>query len=59
VPFYFSAGMCYLSAIIALTCLPNINQNFIEEEDIKFKAYLQEKGYDISTMGIKEQKEDI
>lgn len=57
VPFYFSSGMCYLSAIIALVCLPNITQNFIEEEDDKFKVYLEEHGYDTSTMGIKEHKE--
>jgi len=59
VPFYFSAGMCYFSAIIAFTCLPNIHQDFIEEEDIKFKAYLEEKGFDTSTMGTKGHQLDI
>jgi hypothetical protein len=51
--------MCYLSAIIAFTCLPNITQDFIEEEDMKFKAYLEEKGFDTSTMGTKEHQLDI
>ncbi|RDW67078.1 hypothetical protein BP5796_09827 [Coleophoma crateriformis] len=55
IPFYFSAGMCYLSAILAITLLPNINQTFIEEEDDKFKAFLEENGYDTSTMGIKHE----
>ncbi|KAG0649240.1 Glycerophosphodiester transporter GIT2 [Hyphodiscus hymeniophilus] len=54
IPFYFSSGMCFLSAIIAITCLPKIDQNFIEEEDNKFKAYLESKGYDTSTMGTTE-----
>lgn len=25
----------------------------LEEEDIKFKAYLEENGYDVSKMGLK------
>lgn len=48
--------MCYVSAIIAITCLPNISQNFIEEEDSKFKEYLEEQGYDTSSMGTKDHK---
>lgn len=51
--------MCFLSAILALVCLPNITQDFIQEEDGKFKAFLEEKGYDTSTMGTKEFQNEI
>jgi hypothetical protein len=51
--------MCFVSAIIALAFLPNIDQNFIEEEDNKFKVYLESKGYDTSTMGTKEHQENL
>lgn len=58
IPFYFSSGMCFVSAILALTLLPNIDQNFIQEEDGKFKIFLEENGYDTSTMGTKEAELD-
>jgi len=57
IPFYFSSGFCYVSAIIALVLLPNITQTFIEEEDDKFKAYLESKGYDTSTIGTHKEEE--
>ena len=34
--------------------LPHIGQDTIEEEDIKFRAYLEEHGWDTSGMGTKE-----
>lgn len=56
-PFYVSSALCFLSAIIALFLLPNIGQDTIEEEDIRFRAYLEENGYDTSTMGSKEYQQ--
>lgn len=52
-PFYVSCALCFLSAIVALF-LPNIGQNTIEDEDIRFRAYLEANGYDTSTLGTKE-----
>ena len=55
-PFYVSAGLCYFSALIALLFLPTINQDTIEQEDARFRAFLEENGYDTSTMGTKEYR---
>lgn len=55
-PFYVSSALCFLSAIITLTLLPHIGQDTIEEEDIKFRAYLEANGYDTSTLGSKEYR---
>ncbi|OQU97432.1 hypothetical protein CLAIMM_03363 [Cladophialophora immunda] len=50
-PFYVSSALCFLSAIIAFFLLPNIGQDEIEEEDIRFRAYLEANGFDTRTMG--------
>lgn len=56
-PFYVSCCLCFLSAFIALF-LPTISQNTIEEEDRKFRSYLEAHGYDTSTLGSKEYRND-
>lgn len=53
-PFYVSSTLCIVSGIIAFFCLPHIGQDTIQEEDIRFRAYLEENGFDTSTMGRKE-----
>ncbi|KAI9818777.1 MAG: hypothetical protein M1827_007597 [Pycnora praestabilis] len=53
-PFFVASSLCVLSAFIALFLLPHIGQDTITEEDIKFRAYLVDHGYDTSQMGIKE-----
>lgn len=55
-PFYLSSALCIFSAIIALVFLPTINQYTVEEEDSRFRTFLEENGYDTSTMGSKEYK---
>jgi len=68
-PFLISSALNVVSAALALFLLPHIGQDTIEEEDAKFKAYLEQNGFDISKMGItssesmdgimeKDQKED-
>lgn len=52
-PFYVSSALCIFSACVALL-LPNISQDTITEEDIKFREYLERNGYDTSTMGVKQ-----
>lgn len=44
--------MCCVSALLAWFCLPEIGQNTIDQEDINFRAYLQENGYDVTRMGL-------
>lgn len=56
-PFYVSSSLCILSALVAFFLLPNIGQDTIEEEDVKFRAYLERNGFDTSTMGSKEYRE--
>lgn len=50
-PFWVAASLCFLAAGLALFCLPHIGQDTIDEEDRRFRAYLTENGYDVSTMG--------
>jgi hypothetical protein len=45
--------MAIAAGVLALLFLPNISQDTIEEEDIKFKEYLEANGYDTSRMGLK------
>jgi MFS family permease len=51
-PFYVSSALCVLSAIIVLFGLPHIGQDTITTEDIKFRAYLESKGWDTNQLGL-------
>ena len=58
-PFFIGASLCVLSSFLALTFLPHIGQDTIDEEDAKFKAYLAANGYDVSKMGLGESTENV
>lgn len=51
-PFFVAGSLCILSAAIALFGLPNVGQDTITEEDIRFREYLEQKGWDTSQLGI-------
>lgn len=51
-PFWVASSLALVSAALALFCLPHIGQDTIDFEDKRFRAYLEEHGYDTSTMGI-------
>jgi uncharacterized membrane protein YeaQ/YmgE (transglycosylase-associated protein family) len=51
-PFYVSSALCVLSALLATFCLPHIGQDTITTEDIKFRAYLESKGWDVRQLGL-------
>ncbi|KAL4913658.1 major facilitator superfamily domain-containing protein [Aspergillus aurantiobrunneus] len=51
-PFFVSSSLCLFSAALAVFCLPRIGQDTITEEDVKFRRYLEERGYDTSSMGV-------
>lgn len=53
-PFFVSSALCIFSAIIAFFLLPQIGQDTITSEDIKFRAYLESHGWDTRQMGSKE-----
>lgn len=58
-PYFVSSALCIFSAFLAFFCLPNISQETIVEEDVKFREYLEKHGYDTSTMGTKAYKEAL
>ncbi|ESZ92439.1 putative metabolite transport protein [Sclerotinia borealis F-4128] len=52
-PFYVSSSLCILSAFLALFCLPHIGQDTITSEDLKFREYLESKGWDTNQLGLR------
>jgi len=56
-PFYVSSSLCIFSGFLALFFLPQIGQDTITDEDLKFREYLVRHGYDVSTLGTKEYRE--
>lgn len=55
-PFYVASSLCFLSAFL-VWLLPTINQDTIEKEDIEFRAYLEQHGFDTTKMGNVEWQE--
>jgi MFS family permease len=55
-PFFVSSALCIFSGIIALVFVPNIKQDTIDFEDVRFRQYLKEHGYDTETLGTDEYK---
>jgi MFS family permease len=51
-PFWVSSSLCVLSAFLAIFCLPHIGQDTITKEDIRFRAYLESRGWDTRQMGL-------
>jgi len=52
-PFYVSSSLCVLSAALAFFFLPNVNQDTIQEEDRRFRAYLERNGWDTRQLGLR------
>ena len=53
-PFFVSSSLCIFSAGLAFFLLPHIGQDTITDEDVKFRVYLEEHGWDTRQMGSKE-----
>jgi len=51
-PFYVSSCFCVLMAFLVVFCLPNIGQDTITKEDIKFREYLVSQGWDVNQLGL-------
>jgi hypothetical protein len=49
--FWLGGSLALFSCFLALL-LPNIDQEVVVEEDVRFRRYLEDHGYDTSTMGI-------
>jgi hypothetical protein len=52
-PFWVSSSLCVFSALLALFFLPHIGQDTIQLEDARFRAYLEENGYDTRQLGLR------
>jgi MFS family permease len=50
-PFWVASSLCILSAAIAFFFIPNIGQDTITEEDIRFREFLESRGWDTSKLG--------
>ncbi|KAH7025014.1 MFS phospholipid transporter Git1 [Microdochium trichocladiopsis] len=57
-PFWVAASLCVLSVAIAFFFIPNIEQDTIAQEDLRFRAYLESKGWDTSLLGAGSKVED-
>ncbi|KAF2398933.1 glycerophosphodiester transporter [Trichodelitschia bisporula] len=51
-PFWVASTLALVAGALAMWALPDINQDTIEEEDIKFREFLTANGYDVSKMGL-------
>ncbi|CCM00079.1 uncharacterized protein FIBRA_02106 [Fibroporia radiculosa] len=51
-PFWIGSGLAVLSALITLFFIKPLTHDGMEEEDRKFREYLEENGYDTSQMGL-------
>jgi hypothetical protein len=57
-PFWVASTLALFAAALAWFCLPAIGQDTIDEEDVKFRVFLEENGYDTSKMGLQAQSSE-
>jgi hypothetical protein len=55
-PFFVASSLAFVAAGLVLL-LPHIGQDTIDQEDVKFREYLQANGYDTSKMGLQSVSE--
>ncbi|KHN94423.1 MFS phospholipid transporter Git1 [Metarhizium album ARSEF 1941] len=51
-PFWVASSLCILSAAIAFFCVPDIGQDTIADEDVRFRDYLEGQGWDTRQLGF-------
>lgn len=51
-PFWVASSMAIFAALLAFFGLPEVGQNTIDHEDVRFREFLVSHGYDISKMGL-------
>lgn len=51
-PFWVASTLAVFAAVLAFTCLPEVGQDTIDEEDVKFREYLAANGYDVTKLGL-------
>ncbi|QPG93500.1 hypothetical protein C2857_000208 [Epichloe festucae Fl1] len=50
-PFWVASSLCILSAVIVHFFVPNIGQDTIADEDLRFRDYLESQGWDTTQLG--------
>jgi len=53
-PFWIASGLAIVSAIIVAVLIKPLSHDGMKEEDAKFREYLEENGFDVSSMGLPE-----
>jgi MFS family permease len=51
-PFWVASSLCILSAAIAFFFIPNIGQDTITQEDMRFREFLERNGWDTAQLGM-------
>ena len=51
-PFWVASSLCILSAAIAFFFIPNVGQDTITYEDVRFREYLEQQGWDTAKLGL-------
>lgn len=51
VPFWLASSLAIFAGFLALFGLPSVDQEAMQREDFNFLAYLNDNGFDISTLG--------
>lgn len=52
-PFWVSSSLCVVSAGLVWWGMPEVGQDTIAEEDIRFRAFLEYNGYDTRQLGLR------
>ncbi|PSR89003.1 hypothetical protein PHLCEN_2v4965 [Hermanssonia centrifuga] len=58
-PFWIGSALAILSALITLVLIRPISHDGMADEDLKFRVYLEEHGYDTSQMGLVDDQSSI
>ena len=58
-PFWVASSLCLLSAVITFFFIPNIKQDTIAYEDLRFREYLQRHGWDTAQLGLAKDSSNV
>ena len=55
-PFLVGSAISLVASVVAFFFLPEVGPDFLVQQDIDFKNYLAEQGYDITRLGLDDKK---
>jgi hypothetical protein len=56
--FWIGSALALFAALVAFVTIPNIGPDWMNQEDIEWRAYLESHGYDTSAIGSEEVIEE-